>query len=356
MKHQPKSQAEQLTEHLDRLIREGALEGLLPSVRSLAEQNGVSTVTVLKALRLLAARGVIESRGPKRRARVTPVRRLASPLLLVVLRTPVRRLHVSIVSSLRLVQEKCRKDGMEYKEFVVDDASSEDVRDNILKSLSQNGLTRIICIHPDQKLCDVLAGLEVGVAVLPLLPVKAPGMTVFRVPHVSVLVHIIRQAHSLGHRRLVMVDNVMTPEFRSQLQAQAKFFGVRIDFVEAGSLGADNWIHDRKAVGRVCARIVRSQAGCVIFPQWSDLMACADTLARSGLAMPGRLSVAVAYLNGSVDTWHGLPVAGCEIPEDLAFRMFAAWLAEGRCDSESFGEAVIATWRAGRTMGPAARD
>lgn len=328
----------------------------MPSVRSLAEQNGVSTVTVLKALRLLAARGVIESRGPKRRARVTPVRRLASPLLLVVLRTPVRRLHVSIVSSLRLVQEKCLKDGMEYKELVVDDSSSEDIRDNILKALSHNSLTRIICIHPDQKLCDILAGLEVGVAVLPMLPVKALGMTVFRVPHVSVLVHIIRQALSLGHRRFVIVDNVMSPEFRSQLQGQAKFFGVRVDFIQAGSLSADNWIHDRKAIGRVCARIVRSQASCVIFPQWSDFMASADTLERSGLTLPDRLSVAVAYLNGSVDTYHGLPVAGCEIPEDLAFRMFAAWLAEGRCDSESFGEAVIATWRAGRTLRPAARD
>lgn len=356
MKHQPKSQSEQLAEHLDGLIRVGALVGLLPSVRLLAGQNGVSSMTVLKALRLLAARGLIESRGARRRARVTWVTEPASPSLLVVLRTPVRRLHVSIVSSLRLLEAKCHKDGMEYKELVVGDSSMEDVQENIYKALSNKGLNRVICIHPDQKLCDVLADLEVGVAVLPALPVKAPGMTVFRVPHVSVLVHIIRQALSLGHRRFLLVDNVMSPAFRSQLQGQAKFFGGRVDFVQAGSLGADNWIHDRKAIGRVCARIGRSQASCVIFAQWADLMACADTLSRSGLSLPGRLSVAVAYLNGSVDTFNGLPVAGCEIPEDLAFQMFANWLAEGRCDSEQFGAAVIATWRAGRTMCPPVRD
>jgi hypothetical protein len=62
----------------------------------------------------------------------------------------------------------------------------------------------------------------------------------------------------------------------------------------------------------------------------------------------------VAYLNGGVETYQGLPVAGFEIPEDLAFRMFAAWLDEGRCDPESFGEAVAATWRTGQTLRPPA--
>ena len=78
----------------------------MPSVRLLADRNGVSTVTVVKALRLLAAGGLIESRGPKRRARVSWVRQHASAVLLVVLRTPRRRLHVSIVTSLRLLEAK----------------------------------------------------------------------------------------------------------------------------------------------------------------------------------------------------------------------------------------------------------
>ena len=354
LKHQPKSQSAQLAEYLGRLIKEGALEGLLPSVRLLADRNGVSTVTVVKALRLLAAGGLIESRGPKRRARVSWVRQHASAVLLVVLRTPPRRLHVSIVTSLRLLEAKCRQDGLEYKELVLDESSAGESLQKIRKELPENVPNRVICIHPDQELCDELASLEASVALLPVLPVKAPRMTTFKVPHVFLLMHAIRQARALGHRRFVMVDNVMSPAFRSQLLSQAKHFGAQVTFLRAGSLGGDNWIHDKKAIERTYARILGGDATCVIFPQWPDFMACADALSRSGWALPGRLSVVVAYLNGGVETYQGLPVAGFEIPEDLAFRMFAAWLAEGRCDPESFGEAVAATWRAGQTLRPPA--
>ena len=358
LKHQPKSQSAQLAEYLGRLIKEGALEGLLPSVRLLADRNGVSTLTVVKALRLLAAGGLIESRGPKRRARVTWVRQHASAVMLVLLLTPTRRLHVSIVTSLRLLEEKCRQDGLVYKELVVAEMSAEERLRKIRHELPEKLPNRVICIHPDQELCDELASLEASVeasvALLPVLPVKAPRMTTFKVPHVFLLMHAIRQARALGHRRFVMVDNVMSPAFRSQLLSQAKHFGAQVTFVRAGSLGGDNWIHDKKAIERIGARILGGDATCVIFPQWPDFMACADALSRSGSALPGRLSVVVAYLNGGVETYQGLPVAGFEIPEDLAFRMFAAWLDEGRCDPESFGEAVAATWRAGQTLRPPA--
>jgi len=352
LKHQPKSQSAQLAEYLGRLIKEGALEGLLPSVRLLADRNGVSTLTVVKALRLLAAGGLIESRGPKRRVRVSWVRQHASAVMLVVLLTPTRRLHASIVASLRLLEEKCRQDGLVYKELVVAEMSAEERLRKIRHELPEKLPNRVICIHPDQELCDVLVGTELSVAVLPLLPVKAPGKTIFNVPQVSVLVHAVRRALAFGHRQIVILDNFMSPTSRSQLVAQASFLGARVTFLRVGNLGDDNWIHDKKAIERIYARILGGDATCVIFPQWPDFMACADALSRSGLALPGRLSVVVAYLNGGVETYQGLPVAGFEIPEDLAFRMFAAWLAEGRCDPESFGEAVAATWRAGQTLRP----
>ena len=354
LKHQPKSQSAQLAEYLGRLIKEGALEGLLPSVRLLADRNGVSTVTVVKALRLLAAGGLIESRGPKRRARVTWVRQHASAVMLVLLLTPTRRLHVSIVTSLRLLEEKCRQDGLVYKELVVAEMSAEERLRKIRHELPEKLPNRVICIHPDQELCDVLVGTELSVAVLPLLPVKAPGKTIFNVPQVSVLVHAVRRALAFGHRQFVILDNFMSPTSRSQLVAQASFLGARVTFLRAGNLGDDNWIHDKKAIERIYARIRGGDATCVIFPQWPDFMACADALSRSGSALPGPLSLVVAYLNGGVETYQGLPVAGFEIPEGLAFRMFAAWLDEGRCDPESFGEAVAATWRAGQTLRPPA--
>lgn len=190
----------------------------------------------------------------------------------------------------------------------------------------------------------------VKVAVLPVTPISLPGATVFRVPHVCVLDHIVQKAGQLGHRDFVMVDNVMTVTFRAQLSARVRALGGTITFLKAGSLGADNWIHDEKAVDRICRQIQLSKSSCILLPQWADFMACADYLKRSSLAFPGHLSVAIAYLNGSVDSYHGLKIAGCEIPEDLAFRMWATWLDDGHCDSESFSHEVIATFRVGDSL------
>lgn len=348
--YDPKTQAELLATHLGELINNGALAGLLPSVRDLAQTHNVSTVTVSKALKLLSSQGLLVNRGPKRRALVAPLIQGEKPKLLVVLQSPVRSLHVSIVASLRLLHEKCLRDGVIYEEVSVNRLLREVAFDVISKSLSNNVLRRIIGIHLEPELGDMLVKSGVNVAVLPATPISLPGATVFRVPHVGVLCHIVQKAGQLGHRDFVMVDNVTTAPFRAQLSARVHAMGGTITFLKAGSLGADNWIHDKKAIDRICRQIQRSKSSCILFAQWADFMACADYLKRNRLAFPGRFSVAIAYRNGSVVSYHGLQVAGCDIPEDLAFRMWAAWLDDGHCDCESFSDEVIATFRVGDSL------
>lgn len=354
MAFKTKSAVVQFADFIGNLIVSGKLKSSMPSVRELAASHQVSSVTVQGAIRMLAARGLVELRGPKRRARVIAAASVAAPAavsLLVVRNTPVRRLPVSVSASLVLLERQMAARGWGFAEVDVAGLPAENAAAAVRRAMADRGSTHLLCIHPTQALHDAIAGLPIPLAILAVEPIRGRKATRLQVPHGSVPRLALRKAAEAGHRRLCFVDNVLSPARRRQLRQEAAEQGVHLVILPAGRLGAaDNWIHHPARIREVCERVRQTHSTCLILPQWADFSACVGNLERLGLKVPAALSLIVVYRNGSIDTHHGLAVAGCEIPEDLAARLAMAWISGESCDEEAFAAPIFETWRDGETL------
>lgn len=344
-----KTKAEHFASFLAKKINEGEVKGLLPSVRFLSNSHAVSVVTVSKAIEILAEQGLVRRRGKRRRFGVLSDVEKSKSRLLILCFTPLRRLHTSLVTSLRLLKDFCTLNGIGMTEEFIADYSVQEAMRRCHDLTAQGGYGRVILIHPTRQICDALAGSGLGLAILTDKPMGMPGATVFEVPVVSVVSHLVERAVRLGHGEIALLGFSLLPTERARLVELAGSLGARLRFLEDAFSGSD-WREDDGAAEGIVEQMRGAPSTCLLLPRWMDFNAIAGRVRETGLALPGRISVALAYLESSFVTYKGLSISGHEIPEDLAYRMFVKWLSTGACDPESFGADVIKTWRAGDTL------
>ena len=352
MKYKSKSEATQFADHLKGLIVSGRYTRFLPSVRKLAADNCVSTVTVHNAFRLLTELGLLISSGGTRRPRIASVGADSSPAkgsLLVVSGAKFHKLPVSVTTSLVGIEKSLPSSGFSYHRFELRDGSPASI-ERLRDELRERKPSHLLFVHPHPELMAVRFNSAINLAVLTPAPFRGSKAFRIEVPYLAVPALALRKAKEAGHRHISFVDNVFNGALRKLLLAEADRLRVRLTIVAGGSLGADNWIHDQARVREVCAELKACGATCVLFPQWQDFMTGASGFDRAGLEFPERLSVVVAYRNGSSDHYHGKRVTGCDIPADLAERIIRHWLEGGRGDREFFADLVLETWDDGETL------
>jgi hypothetical protein len=352
LKYKSKSEAAQFADHLKGLIVSGRYARFLPSVRKLAADNCVSTVTVHNAFRLLTEQGLLISSGGTRRPRIADGNAGSTPAvgsLLVVSGAKFHKLPVSVTTSLAAVETTLPGFGFSYHRVDLRDGSSASIK-RLRSELRERKPTHLLFVHAHPDLLAVRFSSAINLAVLNPAPFRGSKAFRIEVPYLAVPALALRKAKEAGHRHISFVDNVFNGALRKQLLAEADRLRVRLTIVAGGSLGADNWIHDQARVREVCAELKACGATCVLFPQWQDFMTATSGFDRAGLEFPERLSVVVAYRNGSSDHYHGHRVTGCDIPADLAERIILHWLEGGRGDREFFADLVLGTWDDGETL------
>jgi hypothetical protein len=352
LKYKSKSEATQFADHLKGLIGSGRYTHFLPSVRKLAADNCVSTVTVHNAFRLLTEQGLLISSGGTRRPRIADGNAGSTPAvgsLLVVSGAKFHKLPVSVTASLAAIETTLPGFGFSYHRVDLRDGSSASIK-RLRSELRERKPTHLLFVHAHPDLLAVRFSSAINLAVLNPAPFRGSKAFRIEVPYLAVPTLALRKAKEAGHRHISFVDNVFNGALRKLLLAEADRLRVRLTIVAGGSLGADNWIHDQARVREVCAELKACGATCVLFPQWQDFMTGASGFDRTGLEFPERLSVVVAYRNGSSDHYHGKRVTGCDIPADLAERIIRHWLEGGRGDREFFADLVLETWDDGETL------
>jgi hypothetical protein len=352
LKYESKSEAAQFADHLKGLIVSGRYSQLLPSVRKLASDNCVSTVTVHNAFRLLVEQGLLISSGGTRRPRIASIKEVSRPSLgslLIVSGAKFHKLPVSIMTSLMALEKALPGKGFCCYRLELRDGSHATLK-RLRGELRERKPSHLLFVHPHDALLSARFGGNIELAVLSHTPFRGSRAYRVEVPYLAVPLLILRKAKEMGHRHISFVDNVLNISLRKVLMSEAKQLGLRLTIVRGGSLGSDNWIHDKTRIREVCSALKACGATCVLFPQWQDFMTATSGFDRAGLEFPERLSVVVAYRNGSSDHYHGHRVTGCDIPADLAERIILHWLEGGRGDREFFADLVLGTWDDGETL------
>jgi hypothetical protein len=352
LKYVSKSEAAQFADYLEGRIVSGHYSRWLPSVRSLAAENAVSVVTVHKAFRLLIEQGLLISSGGTRRPLIASARKLlAGPdgTLLVVCGTKSNKLPVSVANSLMALERTLPGAGFSFRRIELRDGGPASI-ERLRSEHRSVRTTHILFVHPHPGLMNVRLNGRPRVAVLSPVPLLSRKAYRVEVPYLAVPLLVLRKAMEAGHRHISLVDNFLNAKLRTVLLAEADRLGMRLTIVRGGGAGSENWIQRKSMIREVCAELKACGATCVLFPQWQDFMTAASGFDHAGLEFPERLSVVVAYRNGSSEHYCGHRIAGCEIPDDLAARIVGHWLKGGENDREFFADLVLETWDDGETL------
>lgn len=269
--------------------------------------------------------------------------------LLVVNGAKLHKLPVSVMTSLAAIEKSAPSLGFGFHRLDIPDGSPASLQ-HLRAELRIRKPSHLLFIHPHPAFLASRPRRGTNCAVLSAAPLGARKVFHVEVPHLAVPTLAFHKSKAAGHRHIALVDNVFNEVRRKALLRESVRLGIRLTIVRGGSLGADNWIHHPSKIRKVCAAIKGSGATCVLFPQWKDFMAAASGLEKEGLVVPERLSVVVAYRNGSSDHHHGRRISGCDIPADLAERIIVHWLEGGAGDAEYFSDLVLGTWDDGETL------
>ncbi|MFZ9866098.1 MAG: hypothetical protein ACO3EI_04640 [Candidatus Limnocylindrus sp.] len=352
MKYESKSEAAHFADYLKGLVVSGRYGRFLPSVRSLAADNGLSVVTVQKAFRLLIEQGLLISSGGTRRPLIVSATKStvgSNGSLLVVCGAKSNKLPVSVASSLTAIERTLPGLGFSFRRIELRDGGSVSI-ERLRSEQRAVRPTHILFVHPHPGLMNARLNGRPRVAVLSPVPLLSRKAYRVEVPYLAVPLLTLRKAMEAGHLHISLVDNFLNAKLRKVLLAEADRLGVRLTIVSGGSLGSDNWIHHKTRIREVCSELKACGASCVLFPQWQDFMTATSGFDQAGLEFPERLSVVVAYRNGSSDHYSGHRIAGCDIPDDLAERIVEHWLKGGANDRELFADLVLETWDDGETL------
>jgi DNA-binding LacI/PurR family transcriptional regulator len=341
-----------LADGIEAQIRQEGWTGLLPSGRDLANQHKVSLPTVQKSIALLLERGVLVSRGGKRRPEVSPqvasCRRASGRCQVLVLSTnPLITYDASIALGMLQLGENMKASGDGFRFVDLSAAQGAARRKAAHAEMVKSRPTHVILMTPDAPL---FAGVSRHPAKIASMfgALRSRRVTSLGIRYGYLVDIALKQLMPLGHRHFLMPFFARKTKLRESMAAisrLAKEHDVRIEVkLTAQPLTTEN-------MGRFLGPGLERGATAVIFPQWTDFMPAIAYFAKRDLEFPRDLSV-VALVGNATTRVYVPPVACCLSSPDSIAQQAEIWIRSEKVEDEAYVSVYRRTWESGGSTGP----
>ena len=353
LKFEKKSVFELLADGIEVQVRQEGWKGLLPSGRDLARQHKVSLPTVQKAIALLTERGVLVSRGGKRRLEVAPGVAGSRPgsghLEILALSTqPLISYDASISMGVLRLGENLKAKGDGFRFVDLSQVQGVERRKAAHAEMVKSRPTHVILMTPDAPL---FAGVSRHPAQIASMfgSLRSKRVTSLGVKYGYLVDIALKHLIPLGHRHFLMPFFARKTKMRQSMAAIARLAqeqGVRIEVkLTPQPLTTEN-------MGSFLGAGLARGATAVLFPQWTDFMPAIAYFAARGLAFPRDLSV-VALVGNATTRVYVPPVACCLSSPDSIAQQAEIWARFQKVEDEVYVSVYQQTWQAGASTGPA---
>jgi DNA-binding transcriptional regulator YhcF (GntR family)/DNA-binding LacI/PurR family transcriptional regulator len=351
-KFEKKAVFEHLADSIEAQIRQEGWSGLLPSGRDLAGQHNVSLPTVQKAIALLLERGVLISRGGKRRLQVaTGVsgsgRRTDRFEVLVLTTDPLIAYDASISMGVMQLGESLKAKGDGFRFVDLSHVQGVERRKAAHAEMVKSRPTHVILMKPDKPLFAGVARHPAKLATM-FGNIRSKRIMTLGVRYGYLVEIALQHLMPLGHRHFLMPFFGRKIKMRESMAAIARISEekkVRIDVrLTSQPLTTEN-------LGRFLGPGLAGGATAVLFPQWTDFMPSIAYFASKRLEFPRDLSV-VALIGNATSRMYTPPIACCLSSPDGIAQQAEIWVRSEKVEDASYISVYQRTWESGGSIGP----
>lgn len=351
------SAAEQAELALREKIGGGEWVGVLPPVRSLAKQMGLSVPTLLRTLKALVRTGeLVKGAGTRPYAigKSAGGDGKARRMLLVVAEAAAGELTGADLRLLNLLKEGLASGGAELRLERLDFADrTRPARrwDRLLERLQPS---HIAVIRGNAAIADW--GAKAG---LPTVLIggrdRSDGPNMLAMSMEPMLARLTGELRALGHRKALLPTPAPDPEVARYL-AEKLSQGMG---AELATVLRERWVvllpnGTAEARSRTLAAALRSTgATAIVAIDWEEYLLAATTLAAAGLRVPD--DVSLACVTHSPDARHVIPAPShFLVPEEAFAKAVIRWMRTGKLDPDRLTELALRAWTPGGSLGKAA--
>jgi DNA-binding LacI/PurR family transcriptional regulator len=344
-------------------LSSGVWKGLLPSLKDLARALGFSPPVVTAALRRLAARRLVASPGPRRRYRILSTepavvkapRGAEGRRLLLLTQTGPDRWDESQRRVVMEILDDAAADGWACARETTDFLAARTSLKTWDRLLTLHRPTHVVAIQGTRVLAEWAARNNLRVAFIGGQQVEPRLAAGIGIRLSDILGHCIGHLMGLGHRRILL------PTWGGLRQLPdfcARELGKALGMDPARLLG-EGWVFGAPATeladhrARLLRHLRRLRPTAVVTVDWRDYLVASQCLEDEGLRVPGDVSLAVLNHGPEVD-WVRPAPAHYRIAQDYFAREVRAWRRGRELAADSATRAVLAAWKPGATVGPAA--
>lgn len=345
--------SEQFADTLAQAIREKQFGALLPSVRELGHRYGLNNVTVHKGLGLLIERGLLRSRGPRRRLAISSsfdgpaVPSAASgPCCrpLVFFGAELGEVNASLVTALREVERQCEQRG---GRCVVIDLAGLDAtlrKDRIRSALLEHKPTHLLLVYCDQATYDQVSRKSLKIATI------GDGVTARNVPSLGpdlalLCIWAFDDLRLLGHRRFRFVG--LTRSLSAAGHRRLKEFS---DLTQTDARFVSGFSLDFMTMSNVLGGALKEGVTAFAFPRPEDFVLARSYFDSAGVRVPDDVSM-VLMLGAPHEFLRARQPAHFKYRMDHLQSMIMSWFEFGEVAYERYTRQVIATYSRGQTVG-----
>lgn len=354
-KFEKKAIFELLADNIESQIRQEGWGGLLPSGRDLANQHNVSLPTVQKAIASLLDRGVLVSRGDRRRLQIAPgigarERSGGRFEVLVLSALPLVAYDASVSVGILQLGESLKSKGEGFRFVDLSHVQGPARRKAAHAEIVKSRPTHVILMTPDTPLYAGVSRHDVKIATM-FGPRRSKRFITLGVKYGYLVEIALRHLMPLGHRHFLMPFLGRKAKLRESIEAVrrvAKEKGVRIDVKRSAEpLTPGN-------IGRFLGAGLTRGATAVLFPQWTDFIPAISFLAARGWEFPRDLSVVTLVGNASAQSYVP-PLACCLSSPNSIAQQTEIWVRSEKVDDDAYISVYQRTWEPGGSIGPVPR-
>ncbi len=355
-KFEKKAVFELLADGIEAQITNEGWTGLLPSGRNLSEQHKVSLPTAQKAIGLLLERGILVSRGGRRRYEVAPGvsdsgRQAGRFEILVFTTDPLIAYDASVSMGMMQLGTTLKAKGDGFRFIDLSHVEGAERRKAAHAEMVKSRPTHVILMKPDGHLFAGVARHPVKIATM-FGNIRSKRVMTLGVRYGYLVEIAMKHLIPLGHRHFLMPFFGRKIKMRESMAAIARIAqeqGVRIDVrLTSQPLTTEN-------VGRFLGAGLERGATAVLFPQWTDFMPAIAYFAARGLEFPRDVSVA-ALVGNATSRMYSPPIACCLSSPDGVAQQAEVWIRSERVEDDSYRRVYEQTWHSGESVGPAPRS
>lgn len=352
-----KTIAEQFAEQLLSDILQGKFGTLLPSIRQLVARYGLNLVSIHKGVSMLVRRGVLVSRGPRRRLAIAErpagkatcgCKQRGVPCCrpLIFVGADPSEVSSTLMMATYDIQQASRANGGGCVTVILAGMSDARRRTAVRAALLEHKPTHVLLLYCDQDVYDLVARRDIKLAVL------GGGVDSRKAVNLAADMSLLAVAafddlRELGHRRfrLMMLSRRESGDSARRLREFALANGVEAEGVFGDEL-------DLPTMGRSLRKAIEAGVTAFAFPRPEDLVLANAWFDTVGVGVPRDVSL-VLLLSGPYDFMKSKQPAHFKITKEAIASLVLGWFEFGENRSERITREVMPSYVRGKTTGPA---